>query len=74
MPLCLYSQVPTRMEIPFDANANEPVPGLMNIELGGYHVRDVEIPAAFDVSVVRSPELDALAPMVQHTTVSTLPA
>src|SRR5919202_6533156 len=36
-----------------DANANEPVPGLMNIELGGYHVRDVEISAAFDVSAAK---------------------
>ena len=33
-----------------DAAANEPVPGLMNVELGGYHVRDVEICAAFDVN------------------------
>src|SRR5919112_15619 len=36
-----------------DANANEPVPGLMNIELGGYHVGDVEISAAFDVSAAK---------------------
>jgi myo-inositol-1-phosphate synthase len=33
-----------------DAKANEPVPGLMNVELGGYHVGDVEIASAFDVS------------------------
>lgn len=33
-----------------DAQANEPVPGLMNVEIGGYHVGDVEISAAFDVS------------------------
>jgi myo-inositol-1-phosphate synthase len=32
------------------ARANEPVPGLMNIEIGGYHVADIEISAAFDVS------------------------
>jgi myo-inositol-1-phosphate synthase len=32
-----------------DARANEPVPGLMNVDLGGYHVGDVEISAAFDV-------------------------
>src|SRR4051812_29692045 len=36
-----------------EANANEPVPGLMNIELGGYHVGDVEISAAFDVSAAK---------------------
>jgi myo-inositol-1-phosphate synthase len=33
-----------------DAKGNEPIPGLMNVELGGYHVGDVEISAAFDVS------------------------
>lgn len=32
-----------------DADANTPPPGLMNVSLGGYHVRDVEISAAFDV-------------------------
>jgi myo-inositol-1-phosphate synthase len=33
-----------------DAAANEPVPGLMNIDLGGYHVADLEIASAFDVN------------------------
>jgi myo-inositol-1-phosphate synthase len=33
-----------------DAKSNEPIPGLMNVELGGYHVGDVEISAAFDVN------------------------
>src|SRR4051794_25129644 len=33
-----------------DARANEPVPGLMNADLGGYHVGDVEISSAFDVN------------------------
>ncbi|MET0221628.1 MAG: inositol-3-phosphate synthase [Tardiphaga sp.] len=32
-----------------DAEANEPVPGLMNVDLGGYHIGDVEIASAFDV-------------------------
>jgi myo-inositol-1-phosphate synthase len=32
-----------------DATANEPPPGLMHVELGGYHVSDIEIAAAFDV-------------------------
>src|SRR3954452_5290644 len=31
-----------------DANANEPVPGLMNADVGGYHISDVEISSAFD--------------------------
>ena len=33
-----------------NAAANEPVPGLMHCELGGYHVSDIEISSAFDVS------------------------
>jgi myo-inositol-1-phosphate synthase len=33
-----------------DAEGNEPVPGLMNVQLGGYHVADVELSAAFDVN------------------------
>jgi myo-inositol-1-phosphate synthase len=32
------------------ARTNEPVPGLMNVDVGGYHVSDVEISAAFDIS------------------------
>ena len=32
-----------------DANRADNVPGLMHVELGGYHVGDVEVVAAFDV-------------------------
>jgi myo-inositol-1-phosphate synthase len=32
-----------------DAKGNEPVPGLMNVDIGGYHISDVEVSAAFDV-------------------------
>lgn len=32
-----------------DARPGDHVPGLMHVELGGYHVRDVEFVAAFDV-------------------------
>ena len=32
-----------------NAPENEQVPGLMNVNLGGYHVRDIEFSAAFDV-------------------------
>jgi myo-inositol-1-phosphate synthase len=31
------------------ATADDPPPGLMNVDLGGYHVGDIEIAAAFDV-------------------------
>ncbi|WP_026620951.1 myo-inositol-1-phosphate synthase (plasmid) [Ensifer sp. WSM1721] len=33
-----------------EAREDESVPGLMHVNLGGYHVRDVEISAAFDVA------------------------
>lgn len=33
-----------------DATSNEPVPGLMNAEVGGYHIGDIEISSAFDVN------------------------
>ncbi|WP_406855061.1 inositol-3-phosphate synthase [Alsobacter sp. KACC 23698] len=36
-----------------DAVANEPVPGLMNVELGGYRVGDIEIASAFDVNAAK---------------------
>src|SRR5437879_4150039 len=32
-----------------DANPNDFVPGLMHVDLGGYHIRDIEVVAAFDV-------------------------
>ena len=32
-----------------DAKRDEFVPGLMHVDLGGYHIRDVEVVAAFDV-------------------------
>ena len=32
-----------------DADPAEQVPGLMHVDLGGYHVRDIEFVAAFDV-------------------------
>jgi myo-inositol-1-phosphate synthase len=32
-----------------DVDANEPVPGLMNVELGGYRASDIHISAAFDI-------------------------
>ena len=32
-----------------DADANGSVPGLMHVDLGGYHIRDIEFSAAFDI-------------------------
>jgi myo-inositol-1-phosphate synthase len=32
-----------------DADPNQRVPGLMHVDLGGYHVRDIEFTAAFDI-------------------------
>jgi myo-inositol-1-phosphate synthase len=34
-----------------DADPDEQVPGLMHVDLGGYHVRDIEFVAAFDIDV-----------------------
>ena len=33
-----------------NANPEETVPGLMHVELGGYHIRDIEFTAAFDMN------------------------
>jgi myo-inositol-1-phosphate synthase len=32
-----------------DANPDERVPGLMHVDLGGYHISDIEFSAAFDI-------------------------
>jgi myo-inositol-1-phosphate synthase len=32
-----------------DADTEDAVPGLMHVDLGGYHIRDIEVVAAFDV-------------------------
>jgi myo-inositol-1-phosphate synthase len=34
-----------------DADPDEQVPGLMHVDLGGYHVNDIEFTAAFDIDV-----------------------
>jgi myo-inositol-1-phosphate synthase len=34
-----------------DADPAQDVPGLMHVDLGGYHVRDIEFSAAFDIDV-----------------------
>ena len=34
-----------------DADPAENVPGLMHVDLGGYHVRDIEVTCAFDRSL-----------------------
>ena len=36
-----------------DADPAEQVPGLMHVDLGGYHVRDIEFVAAFDIDSPR---------------------
>jgi myo-inositol-1-phosphate synthase len=32
-----------------DADPADRVPGLMHVDLGGYHIRDIEFVAAFDI-------------------------
>jgi myo-inositol-1-phosphate synthase len=36
-----------------DTDGNEPIPGLMNAELGGYRPRDIQISAAFDINAAK---------------------
>jgi len=36
-----------------DADPEQEVPGLMHVELGGYHIRDIELVAAFDVDATK---------------------
>ena len=36
-----------------DADPAQSVPGLMHVDLGGYHVRDVRFTAAFDINVTK---------------------
>ena len=36
-----------------DADAAQDVPGLMHVDLGGYHVKDVEFTAAFDINATK---------------------
>jgi myo-inositol-1-phosphate synthase len=36
-----------------NGHANEPIPGLMNSEIGGYRVGDVEVSAAFDINATK---------------------
>src|SRR6184192_1531108 len=33
-----------------NAKTGDPIPGIMHVDLGGYHIRDVEFVAAFDVT------------------------
>ncbi len=36
-----------------DADPEQRVPGLMHVDLGGYHVRDIEFTAAFDIDAAK---------------------
>src|SRR4051812_31154911 len=36
-----------------DVRSNEPVPGLMNANVGNYHVSDIEIASAFDINIAK---------------------
>ncbi len=36
-----------------EASVDDFVPGLMHVELGGYHVRDIEFSAAFDINATK---------------------
>jgi myo-inositol-1-phosphate synthase len=36
-----------------DAREGDTVPGLMHVNLGGYHIRDIEFTAAFDINTTK---------------------
>ena len=36
-----------------EADSQQLVPGLMHVELGGYHVSDIDVVAAFDVDATK---------------------
>jgi myo-inositol-1-phosphate synthase len=36
-----------------DADASQDVPGLMHVDLGGYHIRDIEFTCAFDINATK---------------------
>ena len=36
-----------------NADASERVPGLMHVDLGGYHIRDIEFTCAFDINATK---------------------
>src|SRR3989449_3526572 len=45
---CAWSRV-QGVEYSRDAKPGASIPGLMHVELGGYHIRDIEFSAAFDI-------------------------
>src|SRR6202162_1530621 len=52
-----------------DADGKESVPGLMHVDLGGYHVSDVEFSAAFDIDADKGgKDLSAALFARQHNT------
>ncbi|MEO0294280.1 MAG: inositol-3-phosphate synthase [candidate division WOR-3 bacterium] len=36
-----------------NADPNQSIPGIMHVDLGGYHIRDIEFVAAFDINVTK---------------------
>ena len=56
-----------------DADPETRVPGLMHVELGGYHVRDVQVVAAFDVDARRSATMSPRRSSPSRTTRSGSP-
>ena len=56
-----------------DADLDEQVPGLMHVDLGGYHVRDIEFTAAFDIDSRRSARTSARRSGRVRTTRSSSP-
>ena len=43
-----------------NAKENSEVPGLMHVNFGGYHIRDIEFVAAFDVNKLKTEQTRAV--------------
>ena len=56
-----------------DADPDQFVPGLMHVDLGGYHVGDIEFTAAFDVTTTRSARISPTRSGRTRTTRSSSP-
>src|SRR5207247_10107794 len=52
-----------------NAKTGDTIPGIMHVDLGGYHIRDVEFVGAFDVdkNKVRKDLADAIFPKPKNT-------
>ncbi len=56
-----------------NASETDDVPGLMHVNLGGYHVRDIEFTCAFDINATKVARTSARRSGPTRTTPSSSP-